>query len=205
MGLFSKKEETKKTVTAPPVQVPQATSTQNKTIEAPEKGLKEINNLIAPKIPGENSLNDIKKEVIKPEYKQANQENFENNNESEDSLFDISDIDFEEPLNNQNQLEANEDTSIDTNLESKKNMEFIKHNPHHQNKISETFYITTSQFKTLLEIIENVKTKVKESSENHIRLMDIKSEEDIEYENLRKNFQYIEDKLYEVDNLIFEK
>jgi len=69
----------------------------------------------------------------------------------------------------------------------------------------EVIYITTAQFKNMLEIIDNVRSRVKESAEKHTRLLDIKSEEDIEYENLRKDFQYIEDKLYEVDSLLFER
>ena len=53
--------------------------------------------------------------------------------------------------------------------------------------------------------VDKVKEKFKESSDIHLKLLDIKSEEDLEYENLRKNFQFVEEKLYEVDSLIFEK
>ncbi len=70
---------------------------------------------------------------------------------------------------------------------------------------NETYFLTTKQFKSLLGIVEDVKVKVKDASETHLKLLDLKAEEDIEYDNLRKSFQFIEDKLYEVDNLIFEK
>lgn len=66
-------------------------------------------------------------------------------------------------------------------------------------------YITTQQFKMLMETVEDVKARVKDSSERHLRLLDMKAEEDVEFENLRKDFQYIEDKLYEVDSIIFDK
>ena len=86
------------------------------------------------------------------------------------------------------------------------NEDFIKNKNYGSVPIgSDNFFITTAQFKALLEIVESVKLKVKESTEKHLRLLDIKSEEDIEYENLRKDFQYIEDKLYEADSILFEK
>lgn len=95
----------------------------------------------------------------------------------------------------------------DTNMSRDTNLNFISNknlNPGHVSH-EKDFFITTHQFRSVLEIIESVKNKVKESSETHLRLMDIKSEEDIEYENLRKDFQFIEDKLYELDSVIFEK
>lgn len=68
----------------------------------------------------------------------------------------------------------------------------------------ESCFLTTQQFRSMLEIVELVKGKVKDSTEIHLRLLDMKSEEDIEYENLRKNFQYVEDKLYELDSILFD-
>ena len=72
-------------------------------------------------------------------------------------------------------------------------------------KKGDSSFLTTTQFKALLEIVDAVKNKVKDSSETHLRLMDMKAEEDIEYENLRKSFQFIEDRLYDLDGILFEK
>lgn len=72
-------------------------------------------------------------------------------------------------------------------------------------KRGDSSFLTTTQFKALLEVVDSVKNKVKDSSETHLRLMDMKAEEDIEYENLRKSFQFIEDRLYELDGILFEK
>ena len=99
---------------------------------------------------------------------------------------------------NQDKLEDTIDTE---NLEINKEYTFSK-NP----KVSEKeFFITTSQFKKLLEIIDNVKLKVKHSNDLYLKLADIKSEEDVEFENLRKAYIYIEERLYELDKTIFEE
>ena len=135
-----------------------------------------------------------------------------------DSLFDISDLDLPEDSEGISEEEhstldddiANEEESTpDVSSyepqqvsEVDQSQQFIAH--HKEVNDSKPFFVTTSQFKALLEIIENVKQKTKESSERHLRLLDIKAEEDIEYENLKKDFAFIEDKLYEVDTLIFE-
>lgn len=95
-------------------------------------------------------------------------------------------------------VDSKEDHMGDLNFVS--NKQVTSKGPHMEN-----FFVTTSQFKTLLEIIDSVKFKVKEASDRHLKLLDFKAEEDVEYENLRKDFQFIEDKLYEVDSLIFEK
>lgn len=72
-------------------------------------------------------------------------------------------------------------------------------------KAPETQFLTTTQFKALLEVVDSVKEKIKLSTETHLRIMDMKAEEDVEYESLRKNFQFIEDKLYDLDSILFEK
>ncbi len=149
---------------------------------------------------------------------------------SDDSLFDFSDLDIPEASDEVNQIKSDVDETkqqmfqsssstqmqipqdipsetVDTNLDHEEHLNFISNRdvPDRVANPNDTYFVTTSQFKALLEIVEGVKNKVKESSERHLRLLDIKSEEDIEYENLRKDFQYIEDKLYEVDSIIFEK
>jgi hypothetical protein len=136
-------------------------------------------------------------------------QNPQENNDDIDSLFDFSELNVQSPVNlepqTQTNLIENHNTSNEDENENQEDIDlsFIKHK---QNKNDvDVNYVTTKQFKDLLEIVESVKNKVKEASETHLKLLDIKSEEDIEFENLRKDFQYIEDKLYEVDNIIFEK
>jgi hypothetical protein len=175
----------------------------------------ESNNLSAPPIPG-GSLEEIKNEVA---YKKSNAgtgnaENTSDENETEesapaandeeDSLFDFSELDVNAPVNSKMSLEED---IMDTKSKEHKDvadvdLSFIKHR---QAPAKDTYFVTTSQFKSLLEIVEAVKNKVKDASETHLKLLDIKAEEDIEFENLRKDFQFIEDKLYEVDSIIFEK
>ncbi len=99
-----------------------------------------------------------------------------------------------------------EDRSKDRSMHDKHELSFLKRNMvAGSRKNFDTMFITTAQFKILLEVVEEVKDRVKEANETHLRLLDIKSEEDIEYENLRKDFQFMEDKLYELDAIIFEK
>lgn len=138
-----------------------------------------------------------------------------------DSLFDLSDLDLVPGVEEKSIASSQSNSSdvevsservipiaqsdvIDTNTENLSSLSFASRSGVSRSK-DEDIFVTTSQFKSLLSIIDSVKARVKEATETHLRLMDIKSEEDIEYENLRKSFQYVEDKLYEVDNLIFEK
>jgi len=134
----------------------------------------------------------------------------------EDSLFDISDLELPQDeaqgLNQSDSVEPQEiempkrnESTVDTSLERSGDLSFISNKNVAAKISSSSYYVTTQQFRTLLEIVEAVKVRVKEASETHLRLLDIKSEEDIEYENLRKDFQFIEDKLYELDGIIFEK
>ena len=140
----------------------------------------------------------------------GNTESMASSNEDEiDSLFDFSDLDSQLPGDNDSSQEQN--TTLPATQEEKtknhseEDLRFVKTQDSHKNSTNESLYITTAQFKSLLEIVEEVKNKAKDSADRHLRLLDIKSEEDIEYENLKKDFAFIEDKLYEVDNLIFEK
>ena len=123
-----------------------------------------------------------------------------------DSLFDISDLELPDSDEEETHIEesptAIEHTEETPTEQTEVSTQFIGH--HKEINETKPFFVTTSQFKALLEIIENVKQKTRDRSERHLRLLDIKSEEDIEYENLKKDFAFIEDKLYEVDTLIFE-
>lgn len=135
------------------------------------------------------------------------------NSISDDSLFDFSDLEIPS-LNENSEVSSNsldESTQnlneqiIDVKGENQQNLDYLSSGMKKHSKREEPYFITTSQFKALLEIVDGVKSRVKSSSETHLRLTDIKAEEDIEYENLRKDFQFLEDKLYELDGILFEK
>lgn len=70
---------------------------------------------------------------------------------------------------------------------------------------NDTFFLTTTEFKTLLDKVDQVKDRIKDSSQRHMKIMGIKAEEDIEIETMRKDFQFIEEKLYEIDSTIFDR
>ena len=136
-------------------------------------------------------------------------------NLNDESLFDFSSLDISSPvennaqISNSNSFSSSErqstfiDTRGNTNASS---LSFVSgRSKQARSSVSDNLYVTTSQFKTFLDIVEQVRSRVKDSSDRHLRLLDIKSEEDIEYENLRRDFQYVEDKLYEIDSLIFDK
>ncbi len=149
---------------------------------------------------------------------------------ADDALFDFSTLDLGEPqeeeivskpttpatvsVTNSNVSrnavvapESQNSSYVDKNIINHEGSLSFVSNKNRFNKpgVNDNLFVTTSQFKTFLEIIEQVRVRVKDSSDRHLRLLDIKSEEDLEYENLRKDFQYIEDKLYEVDSLIFDR
>jgi len=230
MGLFSKNKDD---MPAPPI-MPPAPAENSSNLVPPTQGTDNLSapsfegtgNLSAPPIPGGN-LDDIKSQVeatsniaapndaamgnlsesiqmpsieeTNLEIPNTNEENKDENlNLDDESLFDFSELDLETT-----ESENKEEVKKETESSPLDDLSFIKKNRKVQEY--ETFFITTKQFKNLLEIVESVKKKVKDANETHLRLMDIKAEEDIEYENLRKDFEFIEDKLYEVDNLIFEK
>lgn len=226
MALFNKKQDDRN-VNIPPM--PPAAPVQ--PVKAPVGNIAppapELNNLSAPPAPGGN-LADIKAQVgnasqnnnsmppasapiqveSSSDVKQpvSTQEAVD----EDDSLFDFSELEIETPIenkhsnNSQKQIQNEKSTNREVNFEEDSDLSFI--NRKSRNKVvSETYFVTTKQFKSLLEIVESVKLKVKNSAETHLKLLDIKAEEDIEFENLRKDFQFIEDKLYEVDNIIFEK
>ena len=136
-------------------------------------------------------------------------------NLNDDSLFDFSGMDISSPVENNSALTSTQNpfsnerqsTFIDTRGASNEgSLSFVSgRSKQARSAVNDNLYVTTSQFKTFLEIVEQVRSRVKDSSDRHLRLLDIKSEEDIEYENLRRDFQYVEDKLYEIDSLIFDK
>jgi hypothetical protein len=123
---------------------------------------------------------------------------------NDDSLFDFSDV----GLDTKAKTEANESSSpsFDLDDQASQDLSFAKAEREvGRSSPTNSYFVTTQQYRTMLEIIENVKSKVKEAHDTHVRLTDIKAEEDIEFENLRKDFQFVEDKLYELDSIIFER
>ncbi len=213
MGFFSSKKEEKKSNESVSV-------TEPKGEDIPKPKVEDSGKLVPPPIPGGSHLDDIKtqvtsssnevdnstnNELIKSEEASGNLDSLNMDSNNVDSLFDLSELDLPETQidNSLDNSTSNSSSAIDPSSENLANLNFTRSTSHR--KEDDNIFVTTSQFKTLLSIIESVKTRVKEANETHLRLMDIKSEEDIEYENLRKTFQFIEDKLYEVDSLIFEK
>lgn len=216
MGLFSKNKEEMPLPPMPPA--PEVNNSSNEDKLVPPS--MDTNSLSAPPIPG-GSLEDIKSQVSlssnsmsnsmpsrqeelsssieKPEEIEMPKSDLTTENNDDDSLFDFSELglDDESPSISEERTEVEPSTNLD-------DLKFIKQSKTTKKEF-ETFFITTKQFKNLLEIVDSVKKRVKDASETHLRLMDIKAEEDIEYENLRKDFEFIEDKLYQVDNIIFEK
>jgi len=222
MGLFSKKKEELDNNILGDIPMPVKNEVKSNNIDLQMPTSSSVN-LSAPPIPGGN-LTDIKNEVSAPSFSSGNSFNESYNSNSfdvedgdnvqikeqemvmpqveddSDSLFDFSELDNELDFSNK----VNENVKRQEVVSELPEINFVEDEKHHSLK-DETYFVTTSQFKSLLEIVDSVKTRVKEASETHLKLMDLKSEEDIEYENLRKDFQFIEEKLYEVDSLIFDK
>lgn len=234
MGLFSKQKKEDKKELPPPPSLSSTMNSSSKTaggLEAPPVS-SGMPNLSPPPSPNA-TFDDIKTQVSSgkksdgfgslnempepPKAKESQQksaselEGFDAGSNSfdlnDDSLFDLSELEMpsEKPKASSFRKKEEEDTTVDTNLERNESLNFISNKNVASRPSSGSYFVTTQQFRTMLEIVESVKTKVKEASETHMRLMDIKSEEDIEYENMRKDFQFIEDKLYELDSIIFDK
>ena len=211
-------------LSAPPVG-----TNASSTPEMPQ--VPEGSNLTPPSLPG-GSLDEIKKQVVGPESSDSNFQNSPTPSEyinkvekvedtsnsfsnpeiaSDDDLFNMFKVDDNEinntPSENNSKLtpkqeiEDEEPEPIDTTLEHSTELNFESKS---KNK-SETQFLTTTQFKALLEVVDSVKDRIKASTETHLKLMDMKAEEDVEYESLRKNFQFVEDKLYDLDSILFEQ
>ena len=231
MGLFSK-HKTQEDNIAPAAPAPSLNSSSNNDLGSVAPPSLDLNSppisevpkgssLSAPPLPG--GLNDIKEQVSSsssPSLSEDETSNTMNNvssedesNFSNDSLFDMFDVgDSQEDFSGSSSSSSKSENKTSETLSyveptdtSMKRMDSLNFTRNSSDSERDTCFLTTSQFKALLEIVESVKSKVKNSTELHLRLMDMKSEEDIEYENMRKNFQFIEDKLYELDNILFEK
>lgn len=148
--------------------------------------------------------------------------------------FELPDLDDLDSINHQNsKVKSNDDLNLESkksiNDNSTSNGSSTKKNDLHQEMESQhknsqfvhesdflptkglshskddTYFLTTSEFKHLLELIDTVKDRIKTSGQRHMKITSIKAEEDIEYDNMKKDFQFIEDKLYEVDSTIFDR
>lgn len=114
-------------------------------------------------------------------------------------------VNREIPKTYNNQSEEEEEDNDETeNLTYKKvtkpeyNFNFVK------KKEEKPIFIKTKQYQDLLESVEEIKNKIKSSYDTYLRISELKSEEDIEVENLRKEFEEIETKLYRIDQILFE-
>ena len=215
----------------PPASTPEPVAPGTGDVSAPSKlsappmpggSLDDIKSQLAPSSPAPGGMGPEAPELVPegnaPVMQAPEEQDFTAESSSgDDSLFDFSDLNLGSPNSEQTggeslgQLTTLEESptdtpegTIDTHMNDDVSLNFIQ-GGHKSRKLNENYYVTTHQFKALLEIVEGVKERVKMSNERHLRLLDIKAEEDIEYENLRRDFQYIEDKLYEADKLIFEK
>jgi hypothetical protein len=203
-------------------------SNQNQNLNSPNEAMafkSEDKTLTPPPVPGIENLSEIKNEVAgvnkfsnmsnsnssEIEISSQNQLYEKNNSEEDqddlkltgvdDSLFNLDELDFPKG----EYLEDKENKEIENkSMEKDEDFEFLEKTNRHIKEDSPIF-ITTNQFKEMMTMIDDIKFKLKESSETYLRLMDIKAEEDIEFENLRKSFQFFEEKLYQIDNILFEK
>jgi hypothetical protein len=182
-------------------------------------------NLTPPSLPG-SGLEDIKSQIVGDMLTSTSSPLTPKKEEIDNSAFQSPEISSEDDLFNMFKVDDSEisepthgyksEIKYDFNTESTKPdiPEIIE--THTSNDVTlnfetktiskkdETIFLTTTQFKALLEVVDSVKTKIKTSTETHLRLMDMKAEEDVEYESLRKSFQYIEDKLHNLDEILFE-
>ena len=175
-------------------------------------------------IPPINKLVDENKQEVQNSYSLPTNEDevahTDTSDKKKEDIFNLDDFEVED-VGNQVSTEVKEQNDLDSldidenqdkevlNIEEEKNPEFDQERNYKFSRTSsiheKEFFITTSQFKKLLEIIDNIKLKVKQSNDLYLKLTDIKSEEDIEFENLRKTYAYVEEKLYELDKTIFEE
>ncbi|NQZ85273.1 MAG: hypothetical protein HRU03_06145 [Nanoarchaeales archaeon] len=189
--------------------------------ESDLSGIPDGSNLTPPSLPG-SGLDDIKSQVVgdmELELPSISQKQ-EIDNEAfsapsmstDDDLFNMFKVEDSEISHKEEMPTKHEHTSAsevpsfmpeptDTHLSNDVALNFETKKISNAN---ETIFLTTTQFKALLEVVDSVKSKIKSSTETHLRLMDMKAEEDVEYETLRKNFQFIEDKLHNLDEILFD-
>jgi hypothetical protein len=194
---------------APSMDAPSPKGEENMLFEVPDGS-----NLTPPSLPG-SGLDDIKSQVVgdmetsisspsMPKKEEIDNTAFESPEiSSDDELFNMFKVDDSETKDELKYESTQSDTPdvIEIHTSNDVALNFETKNI---SKKDETIFLTTTQFKALLEVVDSVKTKIKTSTENHLRLMDMKAEEDVEYESLRKSFQYIEDKLHDLDEILFE-
>lgn len=221
MGLFSRHKNVEDAPLPPTLKESISSGNSNSMAElgsdlsAPPVLGSQRSNLTPPSIPG-GSLDEIKSEVMPSSSLDETPESLDIGNDDRQSMMsdDLFDMFGDDDLQSSDETKIKEkptpfemeDSTVDTNMSRSDSLNFMGSRGGHTNNPSkDSCFLTTNQFKTLLEIVEQVKSRVKDSTEVHLRLLDIKSEEDIEYENLRKNFQNMEDKLYELDNILFDK
>lgn len=126
-------------------------------------------------------------------------------------LFDLHDLDIEldklsapAPKASKEKVAMDEDDSDEE--DNHEQYDFERDISSHASPNPEApLFITTEQYKSMADLVEQVKERVKNSSDTYLKILDYKGEEEIELENLRKDFEFIEDKLYQLDSLLFDK
>ena len=157
--------------------------------------------------PVSSELPDFEKSSMPPVNLESSQ-SMPSESSNSDDLFNLDDFelpDLETSLDSQNVENAAEES-----ISSHSSQKLVNHGEFMPTKglsttKEDTYFLTTTEFKHLLEQIDSVKSRIKTTTQRHMRIMSIKAEEDIELESLRKDFQFIEDKLYEVDSTIFDR
>jgi hypothetical protein len=205
MGLFSKK---KKEEELPPItdlvteskKQNEGLQTNNKTNRVNQDEVAEQDTSSLNKNRGEDSdlfnLDDFKDDSqVVENIKEDNKTN-PNQNLDENQSFQNN------PLENSEEEEENVENQEVTVNEEK--LDFIEEREKRK-PMKKDFFITTDQFKDILEKLDSIKTKIKSSGDFYLKLTDVKAEEEIEYENLRKNFSYIEDHCLELEKIIYEE
>jgi hypothetical protein len=207
----------------PPAPGMDAPATENTLSEIPDGS-----NLTPPSLPG-SGLDDIKSQVVgdMPVVESSNE--LPQKQEIDNSAFETPEISSDEDLFNMFKVEDSElastpepaQATLPSTVMEQEKQEDDSYTPqaietHTSNDVAlnfetkkvskkdETIFLTTTQFKALLEVVDSVKGKIKTSTETHLKLMDMKAEEDVEYESLRRNFQFIEDKLHDLDGILFD-
>ena len=183
MGLFSRKKQDDILKTLP--ELPKEIEPLNLS---PEKEFKESIT--------KNDLNLNPIENLEPQQIQKDEsEEIENFKNEKIGDLDMSNSLFDFPDEKDYGLEIEKKSR---QIEPQKKFNIIQE----QFKNHKYFFMTTNQCKDYLEILDNIRKVLKESSKNCAKLIEMKKSEEEELENLKKNFSKIENKFYEIDSII---
>jgi len=218
MGIFSKKKTTEENLSDVKKGVMQANTPQGieriqnppqRTAVNPAVRSQNRNTLQAPQqsnVPQNTNIN------LKPPVTNVESEKTGISNQNLDSnldLFNLKDLnlDLEDLEDNESKTDISKEQQKQHIENKKEDVDLSKYKTEDLEKVDtdNPIFISTEQFKKVIDSIEFVKSKVKTATDTYIRILDIKSEEDLEFDNLKKDFQNLEDKLYEIDSILFEE